>query len=58
MIRAPFCRQEYWDKWVQYLEGMIADQTETLKGPSANPQYRPQYALTLVTSHLSLMLMR
>ncbi|WP_050462292.1 PoNe immunity protein domain-containing protein [Herbaspirillum autotrophicum] len=58
MIRAPFCNQNYWDRWIGFLEEKIADQVETLKGPSANPQYRPQYAFTLVTSHLSLMLMR
>ncbi|WP_081768871.1 PoNi-like cognate immunity protein [Herbaspirillum sp. RV1423] len=56
MIRAPFCDEKYWDKWISFLEEEIASQTETLKHPSANPKYRPQYAFTLVKHYLHLIL--
>lgn len=58
MIRAPFCEQKYWNKWISHQEKSITEQLGQLDRPSANPKYRPQYAFTIVQKYWELMLMR
>ncbi|WP_343722110.1 DUF1910 domain-containing protein, partial [Herbaspirillum seropedicae] len=57
MTRAPFCDEAYWNKWIHFGGESIADQLDRLGRPSGNPSYRPQYAFTIVSNYLELMLM-
>ncbi|MET3432749.1 hypothetical protein ABIC71_002246 [Herbaspirillum seropedicae] len=57
MTRAPFCDKAYWDKWTQYLGGKVVEKREEARTPTGDLTYRPQYAFTIVTNYLELMLM-
>lgn len=58
MIRAPMGDHAYWDKWTSFQISNIEDRTETLKQPSGDPSYRPQYVFNLAKEHWHLILYR
>lgn len=47
MIRAPLGDADYWAKWIEFRKERIAKREAVLSGPSANPEYMPQYSFDL-----------
>jgi hypothetical protein len=58
MIRAPFCDESYWDKWIIFANHAIQRMNEEISEPSGNPTYRPQYLFELTKNYWELMLYR
>lgn len=56
MIRAPFGNKKYWDEQITLYIEAIADTNETLKKPSKNPNYRPEYSWSFTEYYLKLIL--
>lgn len=55
MIRAPLGDSSYWNKWVDVQAKNIARKEANLLVPAANPDYEPEYILSLaqaLTEHL------
>ncbi|MBB1630909.1 PoNi-like cognate immunity protein [Cupriavidus sp. UME77] len=58
MIRDSNRPPAFWNEWSSFLEESIHDGWETLKQPSANPSYRPQYIYEMVKNYYELILRR
>lgn len=53
MIRAPWAKQEYWDRCANYSVENVFKDLEQIKKPSNNPGCRPQFIWDLVTGRFS-----
>lgn len=58
MIRAPFCDQAYWDKWIDFELKDIAKMLAQVAEPSGNPSYRPQYVFEIAKEYWHLIFYR
>lgn len=58
MIRAQIGEISYWNDRATFDANCIIEDLETIKQPSANPGYRPQYTFDLAERHLRLTLRR
>jgi len=55
MIRAPLGDAKYWDTCCNFLIADIGDRLETIKSPSGDPTYRPQYLFNLARENWHLL---
>lgn len=58
MIRDSLGNTEYWDKWTVSSEKEINDMLETIRAPSGNSSYRPQYVYEISQENYEQMLRR
>lgn len=58
MIRAPLGDAKYWDTCCNFLTADIVDRLETIKSPSGDPTYRPQYLFNLARENWHLLFCR
>jgi hypothetical protein len=58
MIRAPLGNLSYWNEWVDYSDFRVVEMLETLKKPSHNHSYEPQYIFELSKKYWHQMLRR
>jgi hypothetical protein len=57
-MRDKMGSQAYWDRWVIYVDKQQEQDLETIRKPSGNPQYRPQFIYEMSSGHLEQMLRR
>jgi hypothetical protein len=58
MIRAPIGDVQYWDKWIDAQGQSIAKKRTALLEPLANPDYEPEYILSLAQALTELLIQR
>lgn len=58
MMRAPIGNSDHWTTWINYIEQALRDRDETLKRPSPNPGYQPQFWFNACTFGLQSTLMQ
>lgn len=58
MIRAPIGDALHWNKWVEYGANRLAKEWESIRSPSQNPIYDPQYTFDTAKNHLRHILRR
>jgi hypothetical protein len=56
MTRAKIGSAAYWDRWIEFREGDIADCESIILLPSPNKEYRPQFIFNLAIKYLELMI--
>lgn len=56
MTRAKIGSAAYWDRWIEFREGDIADCESIILLPSLNKDYRPQFIFNIAIKYLELMI--
>lgn len=48
----------YWNKWIEFCNGVISENLKIITGPSKNPDYRPQFVFDICFEYRDLMMLK